>query len=76
MTVTAKLSPGSPSEPVDGYVVVQLPTGQFLSLQLGGSIVPGIVPIARGIVPLAYEAALVLTPSAGLSLPVHTRVSC
>ncbi len=77
MTVTAKLSPGSPSEPVDAYVVVQLPTGQFLSLQLGGSIVPGIVPIARGIVPLAYEAALVSYTFSGIEPPgAYTWYPC
>jgi hypothetical protein len=35
---------------VDAYVVVQLPQGGYLSLQLNGSLVPGLVPIARGVV--------------------------
>ena len=59
MSVTAKLMPGTVSSPVDAYVVVQLPTGSYLSLQLGGSLIPGIVPIARGVVPFAYETTLV-----------------
>ena len=58
MTATAKLTPGNAPGGVDAYVVVQLPTGQFLSLQLGGRLVPGIVPIARGFAPFAYEAPL------------------
>ena len=58
MTVTAKLSPGSAPSQVDAYVIVQLPTGQFLSLQLGGGLVPGIVPIARSFIPFAYDAPL------------------
>ena len=59
MVVTAKLTPLAIPQAVDAYVVVQLPTGQYLSLQLGGSLVPGIVPIARGFVPFSYEAPLV-----------------
>ena len=58
MTVTAKLTPGSAPSQVDAYVIVQLPTGQFLSLQLGGGLVPGIVPIARSFIPFAYDASL------------------
>jgi hypothetical protein len=59
ISVTAKLTPGTVSAPVDAYIVVQLPTGGYLSLQLGGGLVPGIVPIARGIVPFPYEGTLV-----------------
>jgi hypothetical protein len=58
MTVTAKLTSGSAPSQVDAYVIVQLPTGHFLSLQLGGGLVPGIVPIARGFAPFAYDAPL------------------
>lgn len=60
MTVAAALTPLGTSAPVDAYIVVRLPTGQFLSLQLGGGLVPGIVPIARGLVPFALEAALLV----------------
>jgi Tol biopolymer transport system component len=59
MTVAAKLAPGLAPSAVDAYVVVQLPTGQLLSLQLPGGIVPGIIPIARGIVPIAYQGTLI-----------------
>jgi hypothetical protein len=69
MTVTARLSPGSPPSPVDVYVVVQLPTGQLFSLQLGGGIVPGIVPIARGIVPIAFDAAILSYTFSGIEPP-------
>ena len=58
LAVTSALSAGSTPTPVDAYIVVQLPTGQFLSLQLGGGLVPGIVPIARGFVPFTYEGIL------------------
>jgi hypothetical protein len=59
MTLTATLAAGAVSDLVDAYVVVQLPTGQYFSLQLGGSLVPGIVPIARALMPVAYQATLV-----------------
>ena len=59
MTVAAKLEPGLAPSAVDAYVVVQLPTGQWLSLQLPGGIVPGIIPIARGIVPIAFQGTLI-----------------
>jgi N-acetylneuraminic acid mutarotase len=58
MTVTGRLTPGTIPSPVDAYIVVQLPTGQYLSLQLGGGLVQGIVPIARAFVPFAYDSAL------------------
>jgi hypothetical protein len=58
MSVTAKLTPGTVAAPVDAYVIVQLPTGGYLSLQLGGGLVQGIVPIARGLVPFPYEGTL------------------
>ena len=66
MTVSAKLEPGLAPSAVDAYVVVQLPTGQLLSLQLPGGIVPGIVPIARGIVPIANEAMLISYTFSGI----------
>jgi photosystem II stability/assembly factor-like uncharacterized protein len=58
LTVSATLAPLSSPAAVDGYIVVQLPTGQFMSLQLGGGLVPGIVPIARNFVPFSYEGQL------------------
>lgn len=41
---------GLVNTPVDAYVVVDAGGGGFLSLQLDGRLVPGLVPIARGIV--------------------------
>ena len=58
MTVTGTLTAGSTPRLVDAYVVVQLPDGGFLSLQLGGRVVPGIVPIAQGLTPFAFNGEL------------------
>ena len=58
MTLTAALTPLTTPTPVDAYVAVQLPTGQFFSVQPGGGLVPGIVPIARGIVPVPFTGTL------------------
>jgi hypothetical protein len=54
MTVTARLTSIAPSRPVDAYIVVQLPNGFLLSLQMGGGLVPGLVPIASGFVPFQF----------------------
>lgn len=51
LTLTATVTPGVPATPVDAYIVVQLPTGQFMSAELGGGLVPGIVPIVTNFVP-------------------------
>ncbi len=51
LVVTATSVPGVPPIPVDAYIVIKLPTGQFMSAQLGGGFVPGIVPVATNIVP-------------------------
>ena len=66
MVVTAKLGSGTLATQVDAYVVVKLPTGQFLSLQLGGGVVPGIVPIARSLLPFNYEASLIAYTFSGV----------
>jgi Astacin (Peptidase family M12A) len=58
MAVNATLVPGTSSGPVDAYIVVNLPTGQFMSLQLDGRLVPGIVPIARRFTPFNHEGIL------------------
>lgn len=57
MTVTASLDPGPTPALADAYVVVQLPDGQFLSWT-GAGLVPGLVPIARGFVPFAFEGVV------------------
>ncbi|MEZ5420953.1 MAG: fibronectin type III domain-containing protein [Vicinamibacterales bacterium] len=49
MVATVHAIGGAISAAVDAYVVVQA-GGAFLSLQLDGRLVPGLVPIARGIV--------------------------
>ena len=56
MTLTATVTPGFTAPLVDAYVVVRLPDGSFLSLLLDGRIVPGLVPIARGFTPFAFNA--------------------
>jgi hypothetical protein len=58
MTLTGILTAGNVPGAVDAYVVLQLPSGQFLSVQLGGPLVPGIVPIARRITPVDIQATL------------------
>ncbi len=58
MTVTGILSAGNIPGLVDAYVVLQLPTGEFLSLQLGGRFAPGLIPIARQIAPFDFQGVL------------------
>jgi hypothetical protein len=55
LTVSANLGTLPIARPVDAYVVVQLPGGALLSLQRDGSLVPGIVPIAKAFVPFDFE---------------------
>jgi hypothetical protein len=64
LTLTATLTPGHFSDAVDAYIVVRLPGGSYLSL-VNGALVPGLVPIARNIVPFPYTgvvASLVVPP--------------
>jgi hypothetical protein len=64
LTLTATLTPGQFSDAVDAYIVVRLPGGSYLSL-VNGALVPGLVPIARNIVPFPYTgvvASLVVPP--------------
>ena len=56
--LTAALAPGTAPVAVDAYVVLELPAGILLSLQLDGQVVPGIVPIARGLTPFAFSGEL------------------
>ncbi len=49
MVATVNAVAGQVTSPIDAYVVVQA-GGLLLSLQLDGRLVPGLVPIARGIV--------------------------
>ena len=58
MTLTGTLSAGNVPGAVDAYVVLRLPSGQLLSLQLGGQFVPGIVPIAKGFGPVDFQGVL------------------
>lgn len=58
VTVSAVMNPGGLTSPVDAYVVVGTATGQLLSLQLNGSLVPGLVPIGRGFVPFTYNGPI------------------
>jgi hypothetical protein len=58
MTLTGTLSAGNVPGAVDAYVVLRLPSGVLLSLQLGGRLVPGVVPIARGVGPVNFQGVL------------------
>lgn len=49
LVATVRATAGLVAAPVDAYVVVQA-GGSFLSLQLDGRLVPGLVPLARGVV--------------------------
>jgi hypothetical protein len=53
MVLAARLTPAVPT-PVDAYIVIDVPGIGPLSLQFGGRVVAGTVPIARGFVPFAY----------------------
>jgi hypothetical protein len=68
MTVTGILSAGNIPGLVDAYIVLQLPSGAFLSLQLGGRFVPGVVPIARQIAPFDFQAVLAQYTFTGVEL--------
>jgi hypothetical protein len=48
LVATVHAAAGVVTTPADAYVVVQVPGG-FLSLQLNGHLVPGLVPIARDV---------------------------
>lgn len=56
--VSATMNPGALTSPVDAYVVMATPDGRFLSLQLDGRLLPGLVPIGRGFVPFAYSGPI------------------
>jgi uncharacterized repeat protein (TIGR01451 family) len=51
LVLTVTLTPGIAPALVDAYVVLELPDGSLLSLQLGGGLVRGIAPLARGFQP-------------------------
>jgi hypothetical protein len=51
LIATFVLTPGSPSTPVDVYVVIQVPGDGVFSLQPGGGLVPGLVAFATGVTP-------------------------
>jgi hypothetical protein len=55
LVLTATLTPAV-ATPVDAYILFDVPGAGTYSLQLGGAIVPGVVPIASGFVPFAYSA--------------------
>jgi uncharacterized delta-60 repeat protein len=58
MVVTGILSAGTIPGLVDAYVVLQLPSGEFLSLQLGGRFAAGLIPIAQRFAPFDFQAIL------------------
>ncbi|MCC6991808.1 MAG: hypothetical protein IT181_22590 [Acidobacteria bacterium] len=64
LVVTVQVTSGVITTPGDAYVVVQA-GGVYLSLQLDGRLVPGIVPLARNVV-LPTAAATFSFPLAGV----------
>jgi ELWxxDGT repeat protein len=57
LLATATLTPGATPLLVDAYVVVQVPSGAFLSLTPQG-LIPGLVPFAAGFVPVPFGGEL------------------
>lgn len=55
LVLTATLTPGVPSFPVDAYIIVRLPDGALLSAQLGGGLIAGEHPIATNFVPAPLQ---------------------
>ncbi len=49
LVATVQARAGVVPTPVDAYIVVQKPDGSMTSLQTDGRLVPGLVPIARGL---------------------------
>lgn len=62
IAVSAVMNPGGMTSPVDAYVVVGTPGGEIWSLQLNGTLVPGLVPIGRGFVPFPYNGPIFWLP--------------
>ncbi len=58
MALTITLTPDGIAGLVDAYVLLRLPDSTFLSLQLGGTVVPGIAPLASGFAPFAVSGEL------------------
>jgi hypothetical protein len=59
MVLSATLSPGSVAVPADVYIVLRTDRGSLLSLQGDGRIVPGVLPIARGVTPARFTGEIV-----------------
>jgi hypothetical protein len=66
LVLTATLTPGGVTVPVDAYVVLRPPDGNQLSLTLAGTLVPGIVPIVTGLVPFPFAGDLLRYTLSGL----------
>jgi hypothetical protein len=70
LRLTATVTPGTdPPAPVDAYIVTQLPSGEFLSLRLDGSVVPGVAQIAQSFAPFAFSGEVFQFPLTGLEPP-------
>jgi len=63
MAVDASLGAGPVATRADAYIVLELPNGQLMSWT-GAGLVPGLVPVARGIVPVSLTA-----PVAQITIP-------
>jgi hypothetical protein len=63
---TLAATPDALGQPVDAYIVLQIPDGSFWSYQLGGSLVPGIVPLASNVVAAPATGQLLTHTLTGL----------
>jgi hypothetical protein len=70
LIATITLLPGTEPLPVDAYIVIQVPDGSVLSLQLAG-VVPGVVPVAT-IVPRRFTGQLRYTFTGREQLGVYS----
>lgn len=60
LQLSASLTPGTAPTPVDAYLVLRLPNGQFLSWT-GNGFAPGLVPMRRNLMPVRYSGVVLQT---------------
>jgi hypothetical protein len=58
MILSATMTSGSNASTVDGYVVMQLPNGVFVSLLVGPRLGPGLMPFVSGFVPFSFAGEI------------------
>ena len=67
MELRVSLLPGAQPASTDAYVVLQTPDQRYMSLQLGGALVTGVVPIVRGLTPVSLSM-----PMFAITIPAGT----